>query len=140
MAMSGFKEANFGDRLSEAAKARKAAMEKFRVRPDPNDPAVLERQRERQAVLEARAERDERREKERLIAQEQERVAQAAREQAEREAQAAREEAEKLAAVEREIEYERKIAEEAELEATKKAERDARYAARKARKKSGGRL
>ncbi len=52
--MSAYKNDNFNDRLATAANARKAALEKFRARPGPDDPAVLERQAARKAVAVAR--------------------------------------------------------------------------------------
>src|SRR5918998_5092084 len=52
--MSAFKHDNFNERLAAAANARKAALEKFRARPGPDDPAVLERQAARKAIAEAR--------------------------------------------------------------------------------------
>jgi hypothetical protein len=52
--MSGFKEKSFSDRLGAAAQARKAQLEKFRAKPGPDDPAVIERQAARQAAAIAR--------------------------------------------------------------------------------------
>src|SRR5215212_2526074 len=52
--MSAYKSDNFSERLTAAASARKAALEKFRARPGPDDPAVLERQAARKAVAVAR--------------------------------------------------------------------------------------
>ena len=51
---------NFADRLAAAAKARKAMVEKFiaNSKYDPNDPAVIERETKRKAILEARVVRD----------------------------------------------------------------------------------
>src|ERR1700688_4223077 len=47
---------NFLDRQKAAANARKAQAEKFLARPkyDPNDPAIIEREAKRRAVIEAR--------------------------------------------------------------------------------------
>ena len=55
--MSFLNSNNFVDRQAAAAKARKALAEKFLSRPkyDPNDPAVVEREAKRRAILEARA-------------------------------------------------------------------------------------
>ena len=102
--MSFLNSNNFADRQAAAANARKALAEKFLSRPkyDPNDPAVIEREAKRRAILEAR----ELREVERQKRKAEEAAAEAAR----------REEEAKL-------EYERKL------------DRDARYAARKERKK-----
>ena len=48
---------NFGDRLTSAANARKAALEKFRAQPGPDDPAVQERMAAQKAIADARAAR-----------------------------------------------------------------------------------
>jgi hypothetical protein len=52
--MSGFKEKSFSERLGAAAAARKAQLEKFRAKPGPDDPAVVERQAARRAAALAR--------------------------------------------------------------------------------------
>jgi hypothetical protein len=70
----------FSERLTAAASARKAALEKFRARPGPDDPAVLERQAAQKAVAVARE-------------------ARAAERKAAREAEAARQAAEQAARV-----------------------------------------
>jgi hypothetical protein len=109
--MAGYKEPGFEDRVAAAAKAREAALAKLKAKP-PVDPAVLAERaakaREREAALAQRsAERA------------------AAREAARLEAEAA-----KAAANVPVPEVPKPT--EAEL----KAARDARYAARKARKSS----
>lgn len=114
--MNGYKDTGFNDRLKTAQSARKAALEKFRAQPAPDDPAVLARAVERAAINAARD-------------------ARAAERKAEREAEAIREAAEAEA---------RKVAEAAQaiqsaadkeaLLVAQKAARDARYAARKNRK------
>src|SRR4051812_41346577 len=87
--MQAHKFDNFNDRLSSAAKARQAAMEKFRNLPKPNDPVVLERAAAQKAVAEAReapiAERKAAREAEaaRLAAEEAARQVEIARQAAE---------------------------------------------------------
>ena len=128
--MSFLNSHKFQDRQEAAAKARKAMAEKFLSRPkyDPNDPAVLAREAERKRVLEARAER----EVERAKRKAEQEVAEAARKAQE---EAARHEKLKL---EESARLEAEAAERAELEKLefeKKLERDARYAARKERKK-----
>ena len=119
----------FQDRQAAAAQARKAMAEKFLSRPkyDPNDPAVLEREAKRRAVLEARAAR----EVERLKAKAgpRRRRPPAAAEEAARQEAAAQE---KLALEAAEA---AKRAEEERLDYERKLDRDARYAARKERKK-----
>ena len=52
--MSAYKNDNFGERLAAAAAARKATLERFRARPAPDDPVVLERQAAQKAVAAAR--------------------------------------------------------------------------------------
>jgi hypothetical protein len=107
---------NFDDRISAAAAAKQALLERFRAKPTVGDPAWEEKQAELKAIAEARD-------------------ARAAERKAAKDAEAARlaaEEAAKQAA---------KLAAAAEskakataLEAERKAARDAKYAARKARK------
>ena len=122
--MSAFKDSDFVERRSDAAKAKKAALEKFRAAPGPGHPAFAEREASRQAVQAARhiraAERETaKKEQEVEIAERAARDAQADRQAAE---QASRDAADRV---------QRGIA----LEAERKAARDARYAARKARRK-----
>ncbi|HEY1942875.1 MAG TPA: DUF6481 family protein [Roseiarcus sp.] len=121
---------NFADRQAAAAKARKALAEKFLSRPkyDPSDPAIIEREAKRRAVLEARAAREVERQKRKA----EEAAAEAARLAAE---EAVRQEALRLEALAREAAEEARREEEARLEYERKLDRDARYAARKARKK-----
>src|SRR5918998_4950950 len=84
--MSAFKHDNFNERLAAAANARKAALEKFRARPGPDDPAVLERQAAQKAVAEAREAR--------IAERKAARAAEAARQAAETAARAAQQESE----------------------------------------------
>jgi Family of unknown function (DUF6481) len=118
--MSGYTNKNFSERLSTAAEARKAMLDKFRARPTADDPAVVARQEARQAISDARQAR--------TAEKEAARRAEEAREAAERSAREAAEQEQRL----------REAAElaerEAALETERKAARDARYAARKARK------
>lgn len=111
----------FQDRASNSTAAKQAMLERFRARPPADDPEVVARKAEREAVRVAReartAERDRlRRENEARL--EAERIA---REKADKE----RKEREDLERIEREL----------ALEAARKAARDARYAARKAAKR-----
>ena len=125
--MSAFKENDLKERLSTAADAKRAMLERFRAKPAADDPAVIEREEARKALAAAR----ETRVAERKTAKEAE-AARLAAEQAEREAQAARQAAD--AAV-REVTLKAEQEErDAALEAERKAARDARYAARKKRK------
>ncbi|WP_372423505.1 DUF6481 family protein [Salinarimonas chemoclinalis] len=118
--MSAYREKSFTDRQSDAASAKRAMLERAKAKSPSNDPAAAQRRAEREAVTRERdarrAERDAARkiEAERLEA---ERLAS----EAEARERAATEEAD---AVQRE----------ADLLAQQKAARDARYAARKARK------
>ncbi len=124
--MPAFRLPNAADRLTAAANARKAMLEKFQARPAPDDPQVAERQQAMKAVAEAR----EKRFAERKAARE----AEAARVAAEQAALKARQAAE---AEERETMVARKAAEAKAralaLAAEQKAARDARYARRKGR-------
>lgn len=118
----GFKDPKFGDRQRAAQDAKKALLEKFKAKPGPGHPEYDAREKERQAVIAARAERQAAKEAEAL---EKERLAEIERQEAARRLQ------EELDRKDRErIEREDR---EKEEEAQKKAERDARYAARKAR-------
>jgi len=121
---------SFADRQAAAAKARKAMAEKFvaNSKYDPTDPAVVEREAKRKAILEARVIREAERAK-RKVEQE---AAEAARKAAE---DAARQEQLRLEALARETELQREREEQEKLEYERKLERDARYAARKERKK-----
>jgi Family of unknown function (DUF6481) len=128
-AMSFFNANSFLDRQTAAANARKAQAEKFLARPkyDPSDPTIVEREAKRRAIVEARELRAEQRQALKLVAE----AEQAAKLAAE---QVAREEALKAEAIAREIAHAEKLAREEALEVERKTERDARYAARKARK------
>ena len=127
--MSFLNTNSFQDRQQAAAKARKAMAEKFLSRPkyDPTDPAIVEREAKRKAILEAREAREIERQKRKAEAEAAERVRLAAEE-------AARIEQQKLEALALEAEEAARRAEAERLEYEKKLERDARYAARKDRK------
>jgi len=121
---------SFSDRQAAAAKARKTMAEKFLANSkyDPADPAVIEREARRKMILEARFVRDAERAKRKA----EEEAAEAVRRAAE---EAARQEKLRLQALASEAEAQR-LRETAErLEYEQKLERDARYAARKERKK-----
>jgi hypothetical protein len=128
--MSFLNSHKFQDRQEAAAKARKAMVDKFQARPkyDPTDPAVLAREAERKRVLESRIER----EKERAIRKAEQEAAEAARKLAQ---EAARLEALRLEELARQEALAAERADVEKLEFEKKLERDARYAARKERKK-----
>jgi hypothetical protein len=120
----------FADRQANAAKARKEMAEKFLANSkyDPADPAIVEREAKRKEILEARKIRDVERAKRKA----EEAAAEAVRRAAE---EAARQEQLRLEALAREAELQRHREEEERLEYERKLERDARYAARKERKK-----
>ncbi len=107
---------NFDDRINAAAAAKQALLERFRARPSPDDPAEIERQAALKAIADARDARA----AERRAAKEAELQRLAAE-------AAARKAAELLAAQEAKRQA-------ALLEAERKAARDAKYAARKARR------
>jgi hypothetical protein len=117
------KKAGLPDRLQTAAAAKRALLERFLARPSPDDPAAKERQAALKAVSDAR---DARR-MERQAAHEAEASHRAAEVAAQAAEQAAREAEEKRLAAEA-------AAQDAVLAADRKARRDARYAARKARR------
>ena len=120
----------FADRQANAAKARKEMAEKFLANSkyDPADPAIVEREAKRKEILEARKIRDVERAKRKAEQEAAEAVRRAAEE-------AARQEQLRLEALALEAEAQRKREEEERLEYERKLERDARYAARKERKK-----
>jgi hypothetical protein len=107
--MAAPKHMDFNERRKAAATAKQALLERFRAAPGPDDPSVAQRTAERRAAKEAEARR--------LAAEEAARIA----EQKARDAEAAA-----LLA--------KKAAEERALEVQRKAARDQRYAARKARR------
>lgn len=119
--MARFKENDLSERRAEAAKAKKAMLDRFRARPADDDPEVVARRAARVAASQAREARRKEREAARLAEQK-------AREEEER--RLAAEEAERLEKERRE-EADRAVA----LLAEQKAARDARYAARKKRRR-----
>jgi hypothetical protein len=107
---------NFDDRLSAAAAAKQALLERFRARPAADDPAEVARQAALKAIADARDIR-------------------AAERKAAKDAEAARVAAEQVARrVQEQVAATEAKARAATLEAERKAARDAKYAARKARK------
>ena len=121
--MGAHKQNDFHDRKTAAENAKKALQAKFLAMPKPDDPAVLARQAEQKAIAEARAIRA----AEREVARQAELARLAAEDVARLAEQAAREAEEAVKAAEQ---AERALA----LEAERKAARDARYAARQARR------
>lgn len=119
--MKQMKGSGLEDRRKAAADAKLQMLKKFRAAPKPGDPEMVAKRAERKAMADAREAR--RAERARLKKEEAERRA---TEEAER--KAAEEEA-RLA--ELKIQADIEVAKEAE----RKAERDRRYAARKARRR-----
>ncbi len=119
-----FKGDKFQDRASAAAEARKKLAERFKAAPKPDDPRVQALAAERKAIAEARELRQA--ERMRQKAEEEALRAEQARLKAIEDARAA-EEARLLAIQER--------AKQLQMAAEQKAARDARYAARKAKKR-----
>ena len=117
----------FADRLETAAKAKQALLEKARQKDPSNDPEFAARQAARIEAAKLREER----ETERRNAK----AAEQAKVKAEREAEAARKAAEAEAEAERIRSGKRPVSKPALSSEEQKALRDARYAARKARKK-----
>lgn len=108
-------DSNFNSRLLKASEAKQAMLRRAQ-RPAPDDPMVLQRKAERAAIVAAREARREMKER-------------AASELAARQAA---EQAEETALMERKAREEADMA--VALLAEQKAQRDARYAARKKRK------
>ena len=54
--MSGFREPGFSDRQKAAQEARKNLLNKFKSQPGPDDPAVVAKRAEREALAAKRAE------------------------------------------------------------------------------------
>lgn len=121
--MKGFKDQSFAERRKAAAVAKQSTLDRFRARPGIDDPAVVARRADRQAIAAAREARAKEREAARIV----EAAEEAARARDEEENRKKREEQEATEQRERQ----------AALESEQKAARDARYAARKARKRSG---
>ena len=122
--MIAYKKDGFSERLTSAQKARTDMLERFRARPGPDDPAVIARKAEQAAIEVAR----EIRQTERKAAKE----AEALRLAVEQAALRAEEEAKAVEAAAQVVEDKAKAAARV-LE--QKAARDARYAARAARRR-----
>lgn len=125
--MKNPKDNNFADRLGTAADAKAARLKAHLAARDAAEPTRLARQEERVAVAAARDERSAERERTKL--EEQERV------EAEAAAQAAADAAARTAAEAAAKGQNDRNADAVDDEAAKKAERDRRYAERKARKR-----
>ena len=100
---------SFTDRQSNSANAKKALLERFQARPKADDPVMVQRREEREAIAQARAEREAekakiRAEKERLEAIERARI-----EEEKRQEELAREAARKAEQAKRDAERPRKV-------------------------------
>ena len=100
---------SFTDRQSNSANAKKALLERFKARPKADDPVMVQRREEREAIAAARAEREAekakiRAEKERLEAIERARI-----EEEKRQEELAREVARKAEQAKRDAERPRKV-------------------------------
>ncbi len=127
------RQIDFADRLDVAAKAKQALLEKARAKDPTNDPEFAARQAERIAASQAREARESERRAAKQAEREREKTEKAAAKTAAAEALAAQQAAEAAAAEAERIEREVR----APLnEALAKLARDARYAARKSRKKA----
>ena len=121
--MPGFKDNDIAERREASAQAKKAMLEQFRERRAAGQPASAERHAERLAVIEAREVRK--------VAKQAEKERQAV------ESKAREQEAAQLAETQEETkaaEKQRKADEGVKRAGDQKAARDARYAARKARR------
>jgi len=81
-----FNPRNFTDRRASSANAKKALLERFKARPKADDPIMIQRRTEREAVAKARAEREAEKaarnaEMERRAAAERERIAEEKRQE-----------------------------------------------------------
>ncbi len=126
--MPRFSDSNISQRRESAAKAKETLLERFRARPGEDDPATIERKAARLAVSQAHEARIAAREEARRVKAERQALELKTRQ--EEEARLAEEQAESEA-TERRAEADRAV----ELLAEQKAARDARYAARKARRR-----
>jgi hypothetical protein len=130
---------DFRERTSAAAKAKSDLLAKFKLGTDPNNPAMIQRRGERQAIAEARAARFAQREAARIASEKE--AAELAALQAKRAAEQAALEAERAAKIEREKEEAEARARQEKAEhlallvAADKSIREAKAAARKGGKK-----
>jgi hypothetical protein len=133
--MNRSKNTDFADRLKTAADAKKAQLERAALaRSEAESPAAIKRRMARDAVKVARDARIAERRATKLAVEARQAAALAAAQAAE---VAAREAALKAEQEARDAEFAEQTAREAALEAERQTARDARYAARKARKRKG---
>ena len=124
--MAIYREKDVFERRNTANEAKKALLERFKAKPAADDPAVLARQAERKAILEARAIREAEKAKLKQEKQAREAIEKAEREAAAEAARIAAEEAAQAEAKLREADENERIARLLADEAERKAKRDAR--------------
>lgn len=100
---------HFTDRQANSVNAKKALLERFKARPGPDDPVMVQRRAEREAIAAARAEREAKKEAERQEAERLAALERAAREEAERQAEAEREALRKAEQAKRDAERPRRV-------------------------------
>lgn len=133
--MAIYREKDIFERRNAANDAKKALLERFKTKPTEDDPVVQARKAERQAILEAREKRAVEKEQQRQERLAREAIEKAEREAAEEERRRIEEEAAQAEAKAKEAEETERISRLLSDEAERKAKRDARYAARKSRKR-----
>lgn len=135
--MALYREKDIFERRNAALEAKKALLERFKAKPADDDPEVIARRAERQAIIEAREQRAREKEQQRKEREALEAIERAKREAEEAEQRRIEEERLALEAKQREQQELERISTELAEEAERKAKRDARYAARKTRKRGG---
>jgi hypothetical protein len=126
------RDRNFSERRNSAAEARNILLDKFKVAPKSDDPELVAR---RESIAAARAVRQAERDRLKQERLERERAEAAAAAEAELRAIAEAEAVAKAEVEAREAEQKRLTARVVTDEAERKAKRDAKYAARKARQR-----
>ena len=133
--MNRLKENGFEERRNSAAKAKMQILKTFKAAPKPDDPIMLAKRAEREAISAAREKRRADREHLKQEAADRQKAEAAALLEAEEKAKAEADAKLKSEAEEREASQRRLVNLVISDEAKRKAERDRRYAARKARQR-----
>jgi phosphopantothenoylcysteine synthetase/decarboxylase len=100
---------SFTDRQSNSANAKKALLERFKARPKADDPVMVQRREEREAIAQARAEREAEKAKIRAENERLEAIERARIEEEKRQEEIAREVARKAEQAKRDAERPRKV-------------------------------
>ena len=100
---------SFTDRQSNSANAKKALLERFQARPKADDPVMVQRREEREAIAQARAEREAEKAKIRAENERLEAIERARIEEEKRQEEIAREVARKAEQAKRDAERPRKV-------------------------------